>query len=133
MSDKKKTDSIPDSPPQIRVVMLPKDTNAMGNIFGGVILSQLDLAAAEHARSIAPRLFVTKLIREVDFIAPVHVGDTVSFYTKTLSVGRTSVTIRVLVTAERGIENRKAIKVTEAEVIMVAVNTDGVPIPIQTT
>jgi len=116
--------------PQIRVVMMPKDTNAMGNIFGGVILSHLDLAAGEHARAIAAHLYVTKLIREVEFIAPVKVGDTVSFYTETVAIGKTSVTIRVLVCAERGLGARQAIKVTEAEVVMVAVNEQGQPIPV---
>lgn len=117
--------------PQIRVVMMPKDTNGMGNIFGGVILSHLDLAAGEHARAIAPHHYVTKVIREVEFIAPVKVGDTVSFYTETVAVGRTSVTIRVLVSAERGIGKREEIKVTEAEVVMVAVDDHGKPIPIR--
>ena len=117
--------------PQIRVVMMPKDTNGMVNIFGGVILSHLDLAAGEHARGIAPHLYVTKIIKEVDFIAPVKVGDTVSFYTETVSVGKTSITIRVLVAAERGVGKRESIKVTEAEVIMVAVNEKGQAIPIK--
>lgn len=116
--------------PQIRIVMLPKDTNAMGNIFGGVILSHIDLAAGEHARKIAPHLYVTKLIREVEFIAPVLVGDTVSFYTETVRVGRTSITIKVSVASERGVGKREAIKVTEAEVIMVAVDAAGRPIPV---
>ena len=116
--------------PRIRVVMLPKDTNALGNIFGGVILSHLDLAASEHARSIAPLRYVTKVMREVEFIAPVEVGDTVSFYTETVKLGRTSVTVRVLVCAERGIGKLEAIKVTEAEVVMVAVDTQGAPIAI---
>ena len=117
--------------PRIRVVMMPKDTNAMGNIFGGVLLSHLDLAAGEHARSIAPHLYVTKLIREVEFIAPVKVGDTVSFYADTVAIGRTSVTIRVLVSAERGVGKREEIKVTEAEVVMVAVDASGKPIPVK--
>ena len=117
--------------PQIRVVMMPKDTNGRGNIFGGVILSHLDLAAGEHARGIAPHLYVTKIIKEVDFIAPVKVGDTVSFYTEPVSVGKNSITIRVLVAAERGVGKRESIKVTEAEVIMVAVNEKGQAIPIK--
>ena len=117
--------------PQIRVVMMPKDTNSMGNIFGGVILSHLDLAAGEHARGIAPHLYVTKLIKAVDFIAPVKVGDIVSFYTETVSEGRTSMTIRVLVCSERGVGRREAIKVTEAEVVMVAVDGYGKAIPIR--
>lgn len=116
--------------PQIRVVMLPKDTNAMGNIFGGVILSHIDLAAGEHARSISPHLYVTKILREVNFIAPVKVGDTVSYYTETNVIGRTSISIKVLVTAERGIDHREVVKVTEAEVIMVAVDNNGKSIPV---
>ena len=117
--------------PQIKVVMLPKDTNGMGNIFGGVILSHVDLAAGEHARQIAPHRYVTKVIREVEFIAPVKVGDSVSFYTETVKLGRTSVSVRVLVTARRGIGKVEEIKVTEAEVVMVAVDEAGAPIPIK--
>ena len=70
---------ITNKPPQIRVVMLPKDTNAMGNIFGGIILSHIDLAAGEAARGISPHLYVTKVMKEVDFISPVKVGDTVLY------------------------------------------------------
>lgn len=114
--------------PQIRVVMMPKDTNALGSIFGGVILSYLDLAAGEHARREAPQhLFVTKILREVDFIAPVKVGDSVSYYTETVKVGTTSITVRVLCEAERGIGVRQTIKVTEAEVVMVAIDREGNP------
>lgn len=111
--------------PQIRVVMLPKDTNAMGTIFGGVILSYIDLAAAQHAVSIKPHLYVTKVMHEIDFIAPVKVGDSVSFYTETVKKGSSSITVKVLVTAERGVTQREAIKVTEAEVVMVAVDNEG--------
>ncbi|MBL7663021.1 acyl-CoA thioesterase [bacterium] len=116
--------------PKIRIVCLPKDTNALGSIFGGVILSYLDMAAGEEARSIAPHRYVTKLVRDVEFIAPVFVGDSVSFYTETLKLGRTSVTVKVLVEVERGIGKRETIKVTEAEVVMVAIDAQGNPIPI---
>src|SRR6478752_10250378 len=87
--------------PAIRVLLLPKDTNAYGTIFGGVILSHIDLASAIEARKIAPHHYVTKAMREVEFHEPVHLGDIVSFYTETVRVGRTSVTVRVLVEAER--------------------------------
>ena len=118
--------------PQIRVVMLPKDTNAMGSIFGGVILSHLDLAAGEHARRLAPNhLFVTKLLREVEFIAPVKVGDTVSCYTETVKKGTTSITVKVRVEVERGLGKREQIQVTEAEVVMVAVDSTGKATAIQ--
>lgn len=115
----------------IRTVMMPRDTNGLGSIFGGHILSLIDLAAGQHARTIAPKRYVTKVMREVEFIAPVSVGDTVSFYAKTLKLGRTSVTIRVDVEAERGIGNRRTIKVTSAEVVMVAVDEHQHPIPIR--
>jgi acyl-CoA thioesterase YciA len=119
------------SSPQIRMVMLPKDTNSLGNIFGGVILSHLDLAAGEHARQIAPHRYVTKVLREVEFIAPVKVGDSVSYYTETVKIGKTSVTIKVLVCSERGVGKREAIKVTEAEVVMVAIDENGNPTPVK--
>jgi acyl-CoA thioesterase YciA len=115
----------------IRTVMMPRDTNGLGSIFGGHILSLIDLAAGQHARTIAPKRYVTKVMREVEFIAPVSVGDTVSFYAKTLKLGTTSVTIRVDVEAERGIGNRRTIKVTSAEVVMVAVDEQQHPIPIR--
>ena len=117
--------------PVIREVMLPRDTNHLGSIFGGHILSLLDLAAGQHARSIAPKRFVTKVLREVEFIAPVFVGDSVSFYAETKRMGTTSVTIQVDVVATRGIDLLETIKVTSAEVIMVAVNEERKPIPIK--
>ena len=117
--------------PSIKLLMLPKDTNSLGNIFGGVILSNVDLAAAVHAKSVAPLRYVTKIMREVEFIAPVKVGDAVSFYTETVKVGNTSITIKVLVQVERGIGKTEEIKVTEAEVVMVAVDKEGNPIAIE--
>jgi acyl-CoA thioesterase YciA len=117
--------------PQIRIVMMPKDTNYLGHIFGGVILSHLDLAASEHAKRVSPQRFVTKIVREVDFITPVLVGDTVSYYTQTVRKGVTSITVRVQVEVERGIDTRQSIKVTEAEVIMVAVDEKGKPQPLK--
>ena len=87
--------------PAIKVLLLPKDTNAYGTIFGGVILSNIDLASAVEARKVAPHRYVTKAMREVEFHEPVFVGDSSSFYTETVRVGRTSVTVRVVVEAER--------------------------------
>jgi acyl-CoA thioesterase YciA len=116
--------------PTLRVTMLPRDTNAHGTIFGGVILSHIDLAGSIAASRQAPRNFVTRAMREVGFIAPVYVGDVVSFYTRVLREGKTSVTIRVVVEAERSEERRRQVKVTEAEVVYVAVDADGKPTPI---
>ena len=90
-----------DQVPAIKVLLLPKDTNAYGTIFGGVILSNIDLASAVEARRVAPRRFVTKAMREVEFHEPVFVGDVVNFFAETVRVGRTSVTVRVSVEAER--------------------------------
>src|SRR6476469_6742366 len=87
--------------PAIKVLLLPKDTNAYGTIFGGVILSNIDLASAVEARKVAPLRFVTKAMREVEFHEPVFLGDVVNFYTETVRVGRTSITVRVSVEAER--------------------------------
>lgn len=109
---------------------MPRDTNALGSIFGGVILSLIDLAAGQHARRVKPKKYVTKVMREVEFIAPVYVGDTVSMYTETIKVGKTSVTIQVDVEVARGIDFVETIAVTSAEVVMVAVNDMGEPIPI---
>ncbi len=116
--------------PAIRAVMMPRDTNHLGSIFGGHILSLIDLAAGQHARTHAPKRFVTKVVREVQFIAPVFVGDAVSFYASTIKVGNTSITVRVDVEAQRGFDSVQNISVTSAEVVMVAVNDQGKPIPI---
>lgn len=113
--------------PTLRVAMLPRDTNAHGTIFGGVILSHIDLAGAIAASRQAPRNFVTRAMREVGFIAPVYIGDVISFYTGVIREGKTSVTIQVIVEAERSKELRGRVKVTKAEVIYVAADEDGNP------
>jgi len=117
--------------PAIKVLLLPKDTNALGTIFGGVILSHIDLASAVEARKTGAHRFVTRAMREVEFHAPVFVGDVVNFYTETVRIGKTSVTVRVSVEAERwGAGRGERVKVTEAEVVLVATGKDGRPIPI---
>ena len=110
--------------------MMPRDTNALGSIFGGHILSLIDLAAGQHARSLSPKKYVTKVMREVEFIAPVYVGDAVSFYCDTLKVGTTSISIRVEVEAVRGLDALQTTQVTTAEVVMVAVDDKNRPIPL---
>jgi acyl-CoA thioesterase YciA len=118
--------------PAIKVLLLPKDTNALGTIFGGVILSNIDLASAVEARKAAPHRYVTKAMREVEFHAPVFLGDVVSFYTETVRIGHTSITVKVTVIAERwGAGRGEEVKVTEAEVILVAVDENGRPRPIR--
>ena len=117
--------------PAIKVLLLPKDTNAYGTIFGGVILSHIDLASAVEARKVARHRYVTKAMREVEFHEPVFLGDIVNFFTETLRVGRTSITVKVTVEAERwGGGRGEKVKVTEAEVVLVAVDAAGRPTPI---
>ena len=112
--------------PAIRITMLPRDTNSQGTIFGGVILSYIDMAGAIEAhRRTGMERFVTVAMREIIFHEPVFVGDLVSFYSETLKIGTTSITTRVIVEAERyGSPGVKA-RVTEAEVIYVAVDREG--------
>ena len=117
--------------PAIKVLLLPKDTNALGTIFGGVILAHIDLASAVEARKAAPNRYVTRAIREVEFHEPVFVGDIVNFFTETLRIGRTSVSVRVSVECERwGAGRGEKVKVTEAEVVLVAVDESGRPTPV---
>lgn len=112
--------------PAIRITMLPRDTNSQGTIFGGVILSYIDMAGAIEAhRKTGMDRFVTVAMREVIFHQPVFVGDLVSFYSETVKIGTTSITTRVVVEAERYGEPRQKTRVTEAEVIYVAVGKDG--------
>jgi acyl-CoA thioesterase YciA len=113
--------------PALRVIMLPKDTNGAGTIFGGVILSYIDMAGAVEARRHCNAMFVTVAMREVEFKKPVYVGDIVSFYTETKHIGNSSVTIRVRVEAIRrfGIDDGQRIHVTEGEVIYVATDEQG--------
>ena len=109
--------------PAIRITLLPRDTNSAGTIFGGVILSYIDMAGAieAHRRTGMDR-FVTVAMREVIFHKPVFVGDLVSFYAETVSIGNTSITIRVIVETERVGSKTEVLRVTEAEVVYVAVD-----------
>lgn len=112
--------------------MLPKDTNALGTIFGGVILAHLDHAGAIEARRVAPEVvFVTVAMNRVVFEAPVYVGDVVSFYATTTRIGRTSVTVRCEVEAERLRKPGVAVHVMDAEIVYVAVDEARRPIPVR--
>ena len=116
--------------PSIRVVMMPKDTNAHGTIFGGVILSYIDQAAAVEAKRHGASFVVTVAMREVVFHEPVYVGDLVSFYTRLVKIGNTSITIGVEVFAQRGDPTQRSVKVTGAEVTFVNLDENRHPIPI---
>ena len=117
--------------PAIRVVMMPRDTNALGTIFGGVILSHLDLAAAIETHRYYPGRVVTVAMDQVVFKQPVFVGDLVSFYTETVRIGTSSVTVKVSVWAQRRFGSQGSVFVTEALVTLVAVDDQfrKVPLP----
>ena len=117
--------------PAIRVVLLPRDTNPQGTIFGGIILSYIDQAGAVESRKLANRKFVTVAMREVVFHQPVFVGDVVSFFTRLVKVGRTSVTVQVEVEAMRASDSSKTVNVTSAEVVYVAIDEEGHPIAVR--
>jgi acyl-CoA thioesterase YciA len=121
----------------VKVVMMPRDTNPYGTIFGGVILSYIDQAGAvgaEHEirRAAWPQQpIVSVAMNRVEFHRPVHVGDIVSFWTRVIRVGRTSITMHVTVEADR---QGEAIQLTEAEVTYVAIDMTGEdrrPVPIR--
>ena len=114
----------------LRTALLPRDTNGAGTIFGGVILSQIDLAGAHVARAHACHRYVTVAMKEVKFIAPVYVGDIVSYYGRIVRVGTTSVTTVVRVEAQRHSDCRENVEVTTAEITYVAVDSDNQPIPV---
>jgi acyl-CoA thioesterase YciA len=109
--------------PAIRLTMMPRDTNAHGTVFGGVILSYLDVAGGvEAVRHTKHERFVTVAMNEIIFHEPVFIGDLVSFYAKTLRVGNTSITIHVEVEAERFGNKGKKVRVTSADLTFVAIN-----------
>jgi acyl-CoA thioesterase YciA len=107
----------------IRITMMPRDTNAHGTVFGGIILSYIDVAGGvEAVRHTGHDRFVTVAMKEVIFLEPVFVGDLVSFYAETIRVGSSSITVKVAVEAERVGSHGQAVRVTEAEVTYVAIN-----------
>ena len=118
--------------PSIRVLMMPRDTNAHGTIFGGVILSYIDQAGAIEARRQGLKFMVTISMDKVVFHEPVFVGDLVSFWTETLRIGNTSITIKVVVEAIRLTDPNTKVVVTEAQVVYVNMGEDRKPRPIKT-
>ncbi len=112
----------------LRVVMMPRDTNQYGTIFGGVILSYIDQAGFIEARRHGQHRWVTVSIEAVKFLAPVLTGDVVSFLTCTESTGTSSVKVRVQVVAER-YDTGLPITVTDAQLTMVSIDAQGASIP----
>jgi acyl-CoA thioesterase YciA len=117
--------------PAIRVLMMPRDTNAQGTIFGGVILSYIDQAGAIEARRQGLDVMVTVAMDKIAFHEPVFVGDLVSFWTETLRIGNTSITVKVVVDVIRGTDPDRKMLVTEAQVVYVNLGKDRKPKRIQ--
>ncbi|MDR3611973.1 MAG: hotdog domain-containing protein [Candidatus Obscuribacterales bacterium] len=113
--------------PAIRVVLLPRDTNSRGTIFGGIILSYIDLAGSVEVGKVTRQRYVTVAMKEVVFKAPVHVGEVVSFYSSILKIGRTSVSVHVDVETDR---NGAICYVTAADLTFVCVDDNGQPTPV---
>lgn len=111
--------------PAIRVVLQPKDTNRHGTIFGGIILSYIDLAGAVEVTKTTRQKIVTVAVDRVVFKEPVMVGEVVSFYTKTVKVGKTSISVHVDVEVNRS--HKGEIQVTSADLTFVCVDDDGRP------
>ena len=111
----------------LRVMPMPSDANGNGDIFGGWIMAQVDLAGAVLPARIAKGRIVTVAVNQFIFKQPVSIGDLLSFYAKVERIGRTSVTVNVEVYAERNPANLQVVKVTEANLTYVAIDRDGQP------
>jgi len=113
--------------PMIRVAAMPRDTNAGGSIFGGWIMSQIDIAASIPALERAKGRVVTVGVNSLEFHEQVYVGDLISCYADIIKTGCTSLTIKVEVFAERNPACKETVKVTEAELTYVALDEKGRP------
>ena len=117
--------------PALRVVPMPADSNQNGDIFGGWIMSQVDIAGGTVAGRVARGRVATVAVKEFVFKQPVQIGDLLSFYVDLVRVGRTSITVNVEVYAERRPSEPTVVKVTEATLTYVAIDGSGRPRPIQ--
>jgi acyl-CoA thioesterase YciA len=111
----------------LRVMPMPADSNANGDIFGGWIMAQVDIAGSILPARLSRGRITTVAVNEFTFKQPVSIGDLLSFYATITRVGRTSVTVHVEVFAERDPENLHIVKVTEANLTYVAIDRDGKP------
>ena len=119
------TVSLPDRQPSLRVVPMPADLNQNGDVFGGWVMAQVDVAGAIPAMRLARGRVATGSVNSFQFRQPVSVGDIVSFYAEIVHVGRTSMTVRVEVYAERDYADPMTVKVTQAELTYVAIDESG--------
>jgi len=116
--------------PALRVVPMPADANPNGDIFGGWIMSHVDIAGGTVASRVARGRVATVAVNAFVFKQPVQVGDVLSFYTDVVKIGNTSIRINVEVYAERGRADTRIVKVTEATLTFVAIDGEGRPRPI---
>jgi acyl-CoA thioesterase YciA len=119
--------TLPDEEPALRVVPMPADANYHGDIFGGWIMSQVDIAGSVPASRRARGRIATVAVNSFVFKQPVLIGDLVSFYARITRVGRTSITVDVEVFAQRDPVKEKCVRVTEASLTYVAVGPDRKP------
>ena len=125
-------DSLPsDHQPAIRVLAMPTDTNASGDIFGGWLMSQVDIAGSIEAFRRARGRIVTVAVNEFRFLQPVYVGDLISLYSRVIKIGTTSIRIHVTAFAERNRGKDECHKVPEAEITYVAIDENRQPRPIK--
>ena len=114
----------------LKVIPMPADTNGNGDIFGGWVMAQVDLAGAVLPARYVQGRFATVAVNQFIFKQPVRVGDILSFFSHVTRVGNTSITVQVEVFAERFSAQGQYVKVTEASLTYVAIDTDGKPRPI---
>jgi acyl-CoA thioesterase YciA len=116
--------------PALRVMPMPADANQHGDIFGGWIMAQVDIAGGTAAGRVARGRVATVAVKEFVFKQPVQIGDVLSFYADVVRIGNTSITVTVEVYAERSPADPKVVKVTEATLTYVAIDPGGRPRPV---
>ena len=117
--------------PALRVMPMPADANQHGDIFGGWIMAQVDIAGGTAAGRVARGRVATVAVKEFVFKQPVQIGDVLSFYADVVRIGHTSITVTVEVYAERSPADPTVVKVTEATLTYVAIDPGGRPRPVQ--
>ena len=123
-------ETLPTKQPALRVMPMPADANQNGDIFGGWIMAQVDIAGGTLAGRIARGRIATVAVNSFVFKQPVQIGDLLSFYVDLVKIGNTSITVNVEVYAERGKSDLKVVKVTEATLTYVAIDLTGRPRPV---
>lgn len=116
-----------DSEPALRLIAMPADSNAQGDIFGGWVMSQVDIAGAVAAVKRAKGRVATVAVNSFQFKKPVFIGDLVSCYAKVIKTGRTSITVHVEVYSQSHFGQEEVVKVTEANIVYVAVDENRLP------